>query len=226
MLRIKTTLYSKNNIQEIIFLQNITAMKQKVTYPLMDDEYKMRTITEIVSDVMKIPIEDFIVSTKQVSARDQNKVAARQLSMFFTRSYTGLSLAKIGQFHLDRDHATVLHACKTINGYIDSKDKVISLKYATIDINIQKWLRRISHTRNKSSVKKTYGKDLPLCTKLLIVKECIKNHVSFEDRERILDDKNEVYLYYKNNCSNGNKSKAVSGKLQSGHKRSLQQRCN
>ena len=39
---------------------------------------------------------------------------ARQLSMFFARKYTKLPLSIIGAYCGNKDHATVLHACKTV----------------------------------------------------------------------------------------------------------------
>ena len=41
-------------------------------------------------------------------------VQARQLSMYFAKKITKSSLAVIGMQCGNKDHATVLHACKTI----------------------------------------------------------------------------------------------------------------
>ncbi len=41
----------------------------------------------------------------------------RQLAMFFTK-FTKASLANIGSQIGDRDHATVLHACKTVDNLV------------------------------------------------------------------------------------------------------------
>ena len=44
--------------------------------------------------------------------RKRNVVQARQLAMFFSKKYTKSSLSTIGSQIGQRDHATVLHACK------------------------------------------------------------------------------------------------------------------
>ena len=46
-------------------------------------------------------------------------VLARQVSMYFMRQYTGLSLEGIGRY-FSRDHATVLHAFRTVNNLRDT----------------------------------------------------------------------------------------------------------
>jgi chromosomal replication initiator protein len=40
--------------------------------------------------------------------------------MFFSKSLTKASLASIGSHIGGKDHATVLHACKTVNNLIDT----------------------------------------------------------------------------------------------------------
>ena len=42
--------------------------------------------------------------------------------MFFAKKYTKLSLANIGKYIGKRDHATVLHACKTVDN-LNETDK-------------------------------------------------------------------------------------------------------
>ncbi|MDR0961941.1 MAG: chromosomal replication initiator protein DnaA, partial [Mediterranea sp.] len=41
-------------------------------------------------------------------------VQARQMAMYLSKMYTDFSTAKIGALIGGRDHATVLHACKTV----------------------------------------------------------------------------------------------------------------
>jgi len=65
-------------------------------------------------------------------------VQARQLAMFFSKKHTKSSLAHIGKQCGNKDHATVLHAVKTINNlaetdkkfrtYIHDLDKKIKLQ--------------------------------------------------------------------------------------------------
>jgi chromosomal replication initiator protein len=78
-------------------------------------EITIEYIQKIVCDYYKIPI-DFI----QGKTRKREIVQARQVSMYFSKSLTKSSLASIGTHIGGKDHATVLHACKTVNNLIDT----------------------------------------------------------------------------------------------------------
>ena len=62
------------------------------------------------------------VSTLQSKTRKRHIVHARQLAMLFAKKFTKASLASIGSQIGKRDHATVLHACKTVDN-LSSTDK-------------------------------------------------------------------------------------------------------
>ena len=47
--------------------------------------------------------------------RKRHIVQARQIAMYFAKKLTKASLASIGTQIGRRDHATVLHACKTVD---------------------------------------------------------------------------------------------------------------
>ncbi|MBO5126789.1 MAG: chromosomal replication initiator protein DnaA, partial [Clostridia bacterium] len=47
-------------------------------------------------------------------SRKRDVVQARQVAMYLAKNNTELSTAKIGVLIGGKDHATVLHACKTI----------------------------------------------------------------------------------------------------------------
>jgi len=54
------------------------------------------------------------------NTRKREIVQARQISMYFAKTLTKSSLATIGSQIGNKDHATVLHACKTVNNLIDT----------------------------------------------------------------------------------------------------------
>jgi chromosomal replication initiator protein len=56
----------------------------------------------------------------QSRTRKREIVQARQVAMYFSKSLTKSSLAKIGAQIGGKDHATVLHACKTVNNLMDT----------------------------------------------------------------------------------------------------------
>ncbi|MFA9390183.1 MAG: chromosomal replication initiator protein DnaA [Prolixibacteraceae bacterium] len=72
-------------------------------------------IQKIVCDYFNMPIDSL-----QSKTRKREIVQARQIAMFFSKSLTKSSLASIGSQIGNKDHATVLHACKTVNNLIDT----------------------------------------------------------------------------------------------------------
>lgn len=80
-------------------------------------EISIDYIQKTVSDYFQLDIE--ILQSK---TRKRHVVQARQLAMFFAKKHTKASLANIGSQIGDRDHATVLHACKTVENLV-STDK-------------------------------------------------------------------------------------------------------
>ena len=66
------------------------------------------------------------VDSLQAKTRKREVVQARQLAMYFSKSMTKASLASIGSQIGSKDHATVLHACKTVNN-LKETDKSFKL---------------------------------------------------------------------------------------------------
>jgi chromosomal replication initiator protein len=60
------------------------------------------------------------VESLQAKTRKREIVQARQLTMYFSKNLTKYSLASIGAQVGNKDHATVLHACKTVNNLKDT----------------------------------------------------------------------------------------------------------
>ncbi|MGB3591348.1 MAG: chromosomal replication initiator protein DnaA [Nonlabens sp.] len=83
-------------------------------------ELSIEQIQKIVSDYFSMDVE-----TLQSKTRKRHIVQARQLAMYFSKKMTKASLASIGSQIGKRDHATVLHACKTVNN-LASTDKQFS----------------------------------------------------------------------------------------------------
>ena len=72
-------------------------------------EISIDFIQKIVSDYFNLPLE--LLKSK---TRKREVVQARQIAMFFAKSMTKSSLASIGLQCGGKDHATVLHACRTV----------------------------------------------------------------------------------------------------------------
>ena len=82
------------------------------------DKFVKNTKREVSIDYIQKIVSEYFqmdVSTLQSKTRKRHIVQARQLAMFFAKKYTKASLASIGSQIGHRDHATVLHACKTVD---------------------------------------------------------------------------------------------------------------
>ena len=78
-------------------------------------EVSIDYIQKIVCDYFDLSIDSFKSKT-----RKRNIVQARQLAMYFSKQLTKSSLANIGAQCGGKDHATVLHACKTVNNLAET----------------------------------------------------------------------------------------------------------
>ena len=72
-------------------------------------EISIDFISKTVCNFLNITIDMLHSST-----RKREIVQARQIAMFFSKKYTKAALASIGKQVGGKDHATVLHACKTV----------------------------------------------------------------------------------------------------------------
>lgn len=96
-------------------------------------EVSIDYIQKVVCDYFNLPIE--LLKSK---TRKREVVQARQIAMYFAKQMTKASLASIGAHCGGKDHATVLHACKTVNnlmetdkrfkGYITDLEKKIAIQ--------------------------------------------------------------------------------------------------
>jgi chromosomal replication initiator protein len=78
-------------------------------------EVSVEYIVNVVCNHLNVTIEDFNSKSKK-----REIVQARQLAMYFARKLTELSLDVIGNQCGRRNHATVVHAIKTIENLLDT----------------------------------------------------------------------------------------------------------
>ncbi|WP_296313913.1 chromosomal replication initiator protein DnaA [Winogradskyella sp. UBA3174] len=123
----------KSNVRElegaiISLIAQSSFNKKEITLGLAKDivdKFVKNTKREVSIDYIQKVVSDYFqmdVGTLQSKTRKRHIVQARQLAMFFAKKYTKASLASIGSQIGQRDHATVLHACKTVNN-LSSTDK-------------------------------------------------------------------------------------------------------
>ncbi len=120
-----------NNIRElegalISLLAQSTLNKKEITLELakqMIDKLVKNTKREISIDYIQKVVCDYFnmpVELLKSKTRKREIVQARQIAMYFAKNLTKSSLATIGHNIGGKDHATVLHACKTVNNLIDT----------------------------------------------------------------------------------------------------------
>ncbi len=88
-------------------------------------------IQDIVCKHFSVPME--VLHSK---SRKREIVQARQIAMYLSKVYTKNSLQTIGQEIGSRDHATVLHACKTVNNLRDT-DKTFKANLKELELKLK-----------------------------------------------------------------------------------------
>jgi chromosomal replication initiator protein len=128
----------------ISILAQASLNKKAITIDLarqMVDKFVKNTAREVSIDYIQKVVCDYFdmgIDTLKSKTRKREVVQARQIAMYFSKQMTKSSLATIGMHCGGKDHATVLHACKTVNnlmdtdkrfrGYIEDLKKKISLQ--------------------------------------------------------------------------------------------------
>ncbi|MFH0893829.1 MAG: chromosomal replication initiator protein DnaA, partial [Bacteroidota bacterium] len=137
-----------SNIRElhgalISLLAQSTMNKKAITLDLarqMIDVFVKNTTREVSIDyIQKVVCDYFNIALDMINSKTRKRevVQARQIAMYFSKAYTKSSLATIGMHCGNKDHATVLHACRTVNNlmetdkrfrsYIDDIEKKIKM---------------------------------------------------------------------------------------------------
>ena len=120
-----------------------TTLKKEITLDLASKVLSTSVNIEkkqITIDVIKEKVCAFYnmdVQLLQAKCRKREIVQARQISMYLSKKYTESSLQRIGSELGKKDHATVLHACKTISDLIEI-DKTIKANVQEIEESLRR----------------------------------------------------------------------------------------
>ena len=120
-----------------------TTLKKEITLDLASKVLSTSVNIEkkqITIDVIKEKVCAFYnmdVQLLQAKCRKREIVQARQISMYLSKKYTESSLQRIGSELGKKDHATVLHACKTISDLI-AIDKTIKANVQEIEDSLKR----------------------------------------------------------------------------------------
>lgn len=109
--------------------------KRQVIDSLNPDKFaKANIIINVICEYLKIPPEDI-----KSQSRKRHKTVARQLSMYWIKQKTTLSLKCIGAMFGGRDHSTVIYAIQTVNDLMET-----DRRFAKTVSNIENLLQSIS----------------------------------------------------------------------------------
>ena len=87
-------------------------LAQRIVRKVVNCESKAVTVDDIIATVCRhFNLDASVIHTK---SRKREVVQARQIAMYLAKKNTDFSTAKIGTLIGNKDHATVLHACKTV----------------------------------------------------------------------------------------------------------------
>lgn len=126
----------------ISLLAQSSLNKKEITIDLakkMIEKFVKNTTREVTIDyIQKIVADYFNITVDHLLSKSRKRevVQARQIAMFFSKKLTKQSLASIGLQTGSKDHATVLHACKTVNDLMET-DKQFKKYVSEIDKKIK-----------------------------------------------------------------------------------------
>lgn len=109
-------------------------LAKRVVANAINIQERQISIELIEDEVCKyFDLEPSLIHSK---SKKQEISQARQIAMYLSRKYTDKSYSNIGEMIGKRDHATVLHACKTVGNWIET-DKKFKTRIQEIEQLIQ-----------------------------------------------------------------------------------------
>jgi len=100
-----------------------------------------KLIINQVADYFNLPPENVICTE-----RKKEYIKAKHIAMYAFRKFTDLSFRKIGYYFNNKDHATVLHAIRSVNdqagiykNYRNELDYIMHIIENRIDIEFEKY---------------------------------------------------------------------------------------
>jgi chromosomal replication initiator protein len=91
----------------------------KLVVPSEGSNYTIESIQTAVAKHFRLKAADFKSNSKQRSV-----ARPRQIAMYLIRKYTSLGFKEIGHYFGNRDHTTIMHACREIEKKIESEQEI------------------------------------------------------------------------------------------------------
>jgi len=122
--------------QSIIFKRDILDLAERIIRKAVRCcENKPITVEDIIQKVCShYEIEESAIHTK---TRKREVVQVRQVAMYLAKKHTDSSSSKIGQLIGNKDHATVLHACKIVKDQVEV-DKSFKANIEEIEASLRR----------------------------------------------------------------------------------------
>ncbi|MCQ2192720.1 MAG: chromosomal replication initiator protein DnaA [Paludibacteraceae bacterium] len=138
---------TNGNIRELEGIVNSLLARATLTDAIIDLELAEEVVgkseveverTIDLSDIQEAVCEYYNLDVDAIHTKSRKRevAQARQVAMYLARKFTKKSLAVIGSEIGNRDHATVLHACKTVENLIET-DKTIRQSLDTIESKLR-----------------------------------------------------------------------------------------
>ena len=118
-------------------------MKRPISFELanevLNDLFDKNSDRQLSSDYIKeVVAREFSIKYDDFSSKKKTKNIAypRQIAMYLCKELMDMSLSKIGEEFGNRDHTTVIHACKKVEEDIQSKKE-------NMDMVVEKLIKKI-----------------------------------------------------------------------------------
>ena len=121
--------------QSILFKREIDMdLAERIVRKAVRIENKPITIEDIIAKVCEhYKMDESVLHTK---SRKREIVQVRQVAMYLAKKHTDTSTSKIGHLIGNRDHATVLHACKIVKDLVEV-DKMLKSDIEDIEASFK-----------------------------------------------------------------------------------------
>ena len=121
----KVLAYSRFNVRELSLDLAKDALRDILN--VANRQITVENIQKTVAEFFKLKISDM-----HSKKRSRNVARPRQVAMTLAKELTQMSLPEIGEAFGNRDHTTVLHACRTITS-LRKQDSIINRDYLVLE---------------------------------------------------------------------------------------------
>jgi hypothetical protein len=114
--------------RQVVILEELRRMTEQVNL-LRQELRKLGVVSINTEDILNAVCDFFPVSVMDIKSdrRQANVVRPRMIAMWLTKQHTQQSLPQIGKRFGGRDHTTVLHAVRRIDGLVRTDPDVSAL---------------------------------------------------------------------------------------------------